>query len=82
MFFRAELTDWLKENGDCGTVRHFQKYQKAFDRAMDDVFDAAVHGKSKVIFSCPEEYSSELENRFIYLGYKAKWEDGQLLIEW
>lgn len=28
MFFRAELTDWLKENGDCKRVRHFQKYQK------------------------------------------------------
>lgn len=35
MFFRAELTDWLKENGDCKRVRHFQKYQKTFDRAMD-----------------------------------------------
>lgn len=37
MFFRAELTDWLKENGDCKRVRHFQKYQKTFDRAMDGV---------------------------------------------
>ena len=42
MFFRAELTDWLKENGDCKRVRHFQKYQKTFDRAMDDVFNAAM----------------------------------------
>ena len=31
MLFRAELTDWLKENGDCKRVRHFQKYQKTFD---------------------------------------------------
>lgn len=28
MFFRAELTDWLEENGDCERVRRFQKYQK------------------------------------------------------
>lgn len=82
MFFRAELTDWLKENGDCKRVRHFQKYQKTFDQAMDDVFDAAIHGKSKVSFSCSEEYASELEDRFIYLGYEAKWINGQLLIEW
>lgn len=82
MFFRAELTEWLKENGNCARVKRFQEYQKTFDRAMDKVFDAAVRGESKVLFPCSEDCSGELEDRFIYLGYEAKWADGQLLIKW
>jgi hypothetical protein len=49
---------------------------------VDGVFDVAIHGKSKVSFLCSEEYTSELEDRFIYLGYEVKWTNGQLLIEW
>lgn len=50
MLFRAELTDWLKENGDCKRVRHFQKYQKTFDRAMDDVLTQPSMGNLRFHF--------------------------------